>query len=102
MTALETLLFHARPEDAEERAPRIHHFYGEYSDYFDAAEKWAKDGKAGLRDVPPPPTDQESRENLAIWTQYNPHLEVVSLGDRLWTRAFRGSGTGWTADGMTA
>ncbi|KAJ7288803.1 hypothetical protein C8J57DRAFT_1214896 [Mycena rebaudengoi] len=102
MPALETLLFHARPEDAEERAPRIHHFYGEYSDYFDAADKWAKDGKAGLRDVPPPPTDQESMEHLAIWTQYNPHLEVVSLGDRLWTRAFRGSGTGWTADGMTA
>ncbi|KAJ7152609.1 hypothetical protein C8R43DRAFT_1003072 [Mycena crocata] len=92
--ALDTLVIHARPDDAVHKPPtyRSHHF-------FEAQQQWEADGKAGLRDVPPPPSIEEMRELLAVWRRYNPLLEVVGLGDRLWTRKLRGTEWEWRDDG---
>ncbi|KAJ6595038.1 hypothetical protein DFH09DRAFT_158265 [Mycena vulgaris] len=97
MQALDTLLIRARPRDAMERAPQMHDFpSGEVGEYVRAREQWDAEGKAGLRDVPSPPSVENTRESLAVWTRYNPHLEVIALGQRVWTRAFRG--TVWSAE----
>ncbi|KAJ7463159.1 hypothetical protein FB451DRAFT_1265786 [Mycena latifolia] len=102
MPMLNTLLIHARPRDAVEQAPKDGgYFLGEFDDtYFERRKKWDAEGAAGLRAVPPPPSEEATREYLAVWRKWNPYLEIVSLGERLWTREFRGSA--WSADGAGA
>ncbi|KAJ7689801.1 hypothetical protein B0H17DRAFT_1331614 [Mycena rosella] len=89
MPVLNTLLLHARPVGAFEKALS---YYG-YSagGYIQAKQKWEADGAAGMRAVPLPPSEAQMWEYLAMWTRYNPRLEVISVGvrERLWTRAFR-------------
>ncbi|KAJ7689794.1 hypothetical protein B0H17DRAFT_602103 [Mycena rosella] len=92
MPALNTLLLHARPEDALGTAPSPSHYGFGAGGYFQAVRKWEEDSAAGLHVVPPPPGGAQMREYLAVWTWYSPLLEVVSVGvgERLWKHAFRG------------
>ncbi|KAJ7436481.1 hypothetical protein B0H11DRAFT_2110319 [Mycena galericulata] len=88
---LNTLLIHARPQNAVRQEPRPHFFddSDDDSDYF--AEEWDDEGAAGLRDVPPPPGEEDVREAFAVWKRYMPYLEVVAVGGHLWTKDFGGS-----------
>ncbi|KAJ7689815.1 hypothetical protein B0H17DRAFT_1134752 [Mycena rosella] len=92
MPVLNMLLLHARPEDTFERVPHPSYYGYSVGEYFQAKQKWEADGAAGMRAVPPPPNEVQMWEYLAVWTRYNPRLEVISVGagERLWTRAFRG------------
>ncbi|KAJ7142027.1 hypothetical protein C8R43DRAFT_1131029 [Mycena crocata] len=96
MPALDTLLIHARPAAAVHKPPT---FRSDYDRFFEAQKQWEAEGKAGLRDVPPPPRAEETRELLAVWRRYNPLLDVVVLGGRLWTRELGGRGWECEADG---
>ncbi|KAJ7092948.1 hypothetical protein B0H15DRAFT_972671 [Mycena belliarum] len=91
MPLLDTLLIHARPGAAVQTAPRA--YYGK--DYGEALRRWEAEGAAGLREVPLPLSREASMAYLAVWTKWTPRLEVVSLGERLWTRAF--GGTVWSS-----
>ncbi|KAJ7453322.1 hypothetical protein B0H11DRAFT_2201038 [Mycena galericulata] len=86
---LNTLLIHARPQNAVRKEPRPH--FSGHSDYFAEKKKWDDEGAAGLRDVPPPPGEEDVREAFAVWKRYMPYLEVVAVGGRLWTKDFGGS-----------
>ncbi|KAJ7720080.1 hypothetical protein DFH07DRAFT_309217 [Mycena maculata] len=96
-TQIDTLLIHARPEDAVRQPPSLHtRFFADgFGHYSAKIRKWEADGAAGLRHVPPLPSEEDVREYFAVWVRYNPRLEVVSIGNRLWTRDVRG--TVWTA-----
>ncbi|KAJ7082129.1 hypothetical protein C8R44DRAFT_894871 [Mycena epipterygia] len=92
MPLLDTLLIHARPQDAVEKAPSYQYYPNyEFTDCFEDVKKWEEEGARGERDVPPPLSEHAIKKYFAIWTRYNAQLEVVSLGERLWTRAFRGT-----------
>ncbi|KAJ7881630.1 hypothetical protein B0H13DRAFT_2667568 [Mycena leptocephala] len=97
MPKLDTLLIHACPEDALEKAPSMRH-HTDYSMFFRAMDRWKADGAAGKRAVPTPPSAEAMRVWLAVWTRYTPLLELVELGTRQWARAFQQ--TVWVADGV--
>ncbi|KAJ7486946.1 hypothetical protein FB451DRAFT_1535236 [Mycena latifolia] len=97
MPALHTLLIHARPEDAVDKTPQREHYGISLKcdeAYLEEWRKWKADGAAGLRTVAPPPDEAKSREHFAVWRKWTPSLEVVDVGERRWTREWRG--TKWT------
>ncbi|KAJ7123954.1 hypothetical protein C8R43DRAFT_1111792 [Mycena crocata] len=66
MSALDTLIIHARPDDAVHKAPNLDH-YSRHSmvDYVEAEKEWEEDGRAGLHDVPRPLSKQ-----VRSWWQF--------------------------------
>ncbi|KAJ7486930.1 hypothetical protein FB451DRAFT_1168305 [Mycena latifolia] len=94
MPALHTLLIHGRPEGAVEAAPQREHYgpsFEWYTAYSEDKKKWTAERAAGLRAVPPPLDEVQSRECLAVWRKWTPSLEVVDVGERRWTREWRGT-----------
>ncbi|KAJ7727515.1 hypothetical protein DFH07DRAFT_230473 [Mycena maculata] len=91
-TQIDTFIIHARPEAAVRKPPTPG---GGFRHFLAQIRKWKADGAAGLRHVPPPASEEDLRGYFAVWARYNPLLEVVSIGNRLWTRDVRGMV--WTA-----
>ncbi|KAJ7224931.1 hypothetical protein B0H12DRAFT_1240776 [Mycena haematopus] len=97
MPALDTLLIHARPEDAMDREPR----YSElFRAFFAAHAKWVADGVAGKRITQPFPTNEVTKELLAVWRRYVPLLKLIKFGKCRWTRESRGGA--WKVEAIDA